>query len=104
MDAMKRGQSSLHPEFWIKATAKAFFIPLDDIMGQHGTKDIREVRLAAMWIARNMTGLPYTSLARSFNKDDHTTIMNGVRRAEENPRIAAMVEEVLEYVEAGMPE
>lgn len=96
--------SPLQPEFWIKAAAKTFFIPLDEIMGMYGDKQTREIRLAAMWIARAVTGLPYTALARAFNRDDHTTIMNGVKRAEADARIAGMVEEVLEYVEAGMPE
>lgn len=97
-------ESPLQPEFWIKATAKTFFLPIDELMAMHGDKQTREIRLAAMWIARNMTGLPYTALARAFGKDDHTTIMNGVRRAESDVRIAGLVEEVLEYVEAGMPE
>lgn len=52
-----------------------------------------------MWCARTWTGQSYPELARVFNRDDHTTIMNAVKRAEEDDRIAGFVEEILEYVE-----
>ena len=107
MDAVthrRPSDSPLQPEFWIKATAKTFFIHVDEIMGSYGGREATEIRFAAMWVARNMTGLSYPTLARAFDKGDHTTIMSGVKRAESDARIAGLVEEVLEFVEAGMPE
>lgn len=92
------------PQFWIHAASKTFFVSEDELLGAFGSKDVREFRLATMWVARKMTKLSYPVLARAFGKDDHTTIINGVNRAETDERIAGFVEEILEYVEAGMPE
>ena len=99
---MTRIRSSLpsQPEYWIKATAETFFIEVDDLFQAFGPKEIQRYKKAAMWLARAMTGFSYPELARCFHRDDHTTIMNAVRQANKDDYVGAVIEEVLEYVEA----
>lgn len=98
-----RAYSPSQPEFWIRKAAETFFVNVDDLLARShagGPKEIRQYRQAAMWVARMMTEMSYPELALAFNKDDHTTVMNAVRRAETDDRIMCLVEEIFEYVEA----
>lgn len=98
-----RETSPSQPEFWIRKTAETFYVNVDDILARThsgGPKEIRQYRQAAMWIARIMTGMSYPELAVAFNKDDHTTVMNAVKRAESDDRVMQYVEEIFEYVES----
>ena len=99
---MSRIRSTLpsQPEYWIKATAETFFVDVDDLLQPYGTKEMRRYKKAAMWLARECTGFSYPELARAFHRDDHTTIMHGVKEAGKDGFVHVAIEEVLEYVEA----
>lgn len=91
------------PEYWIKAASETFFVSVDDLLAPShsgGPKEIRRYRYAAMWIARQMTGFSYPELALAFRKEDHTTVMNAVKKAETDEYVIPLIEEIFEYVEA----
>src|SRR5687768_1041162 len=93
-----------HPQFWIKAACKAFCIPEDELLAvtvSGGPKEIRRMRQATMWVARNMTDYSYPELAFAFRKEDHTTVLHAVQRAEKDDWIIPLIEEIFEYVESG---
>lgn len=90
------------PTFWIDAAAKTFFISKADLLSFSRDRETNGYRMAAMWCARHVTGFSYPALARLFGREDHTTIMNAIKRVEEDERLAGLAEEILEFVESGM--
>jgi chromosomal replication initiator protein len=53
-----------------------------------------------MWIAREMTNFSYPALGRVFGGRDHSTVMHGIARADEDTAIWELIEEIFEYVES----
>ena len=46
-------------------------------------KRVAFARQVAMFLAKKVGGYPYTQIAASFNRDDHTTVIHAVRKIEE---------------------
>jgi hypothetical protein len=65
-----------------EAIASDFGISLDDIRGASKVRKFARPRHYAMFLSRELTPLSLPSLGRIF-KRDHTTIMNGIQRAEQ---------------------
>ena len=73
----------------IAAVAKAWGVKQADIVGPKRIKTIVEPRQAAYLLARKHTPQSFPAIARQFGGRDHTTVIDGVARAErrcqENP-------------------
>lgn len=97
---VKLSDSPTRPEYWIHAACEAFCVTREELLSQSRAVEAVRFRQAAMWIAREMTSYPYPALAKSFERQDHTTILSAVRRAESDPLIIALIEEIFEHVES----
>ncbi|MFZ5424415.1 MAG: chromosomal replication initiator protein DnaA [Patescibacteria group bacterium] len=67
----------------IKTVCNYYSIRLTDIKGKRRTKNIVLPRQVAMYLIHNMTETPYMSIGEILGGRDHTTIMHGVRKVEE---------------------
>jgi chromosomal replication initiator protein len=66
----------------IERAARAFGIPAADIRGSARHFKICRARWAAMLLMRRR-GLSTTQIGNKIGKRDHTTVMHGLKRAEE---------------------
>lgn len=67
----------------VAAASAVFGIPVNDIMSDRRAKDIAYARFAAIQAARDLTRKSLPVIARAMNRADHTTIMHGLKRAEQ---------------------
>lgn len=65
----------------------------DLLSPRHGPAKARHI---AMWIAREATGASFPKIARAFAGRDHTTILYGCRRVDNDPAIRAEAVRILE--------
>lgn len=68
----------------LKTVANYYSIKITDIKGKRRTKDIVLPRQVAMYLMYEMTGTPYMTIGELIGGRDHTTIMYGVKKVEEN--------------------
>lgn len=65
------------PELIISVIADQYGVTSEDIISKKRSRDIALPRQIAMYLCRNMTQLSTTNIGRSFGGRDHTTVMHG---------------------------
>jgi hypothetical protein len=65
------------------ACAEAFGVGINEIVSPRKPRRISRARQAAMWLAHELTALSLPQIGRAIGGRDHTTILHGVRRADE---------------------
>ncbi len=68
----------------LKAVCSYYSVRMTDIKGKRRTKDLVIPRQVAMYLMYEMTQTPYMSIGELLGGRDHTTIMHGVRKVEED--------------------
>ncbi|MCR5655496.1 MAG: chromosomal replication initiator protein DnaA [Lachnospiraceae bacterium] len=68
------------PEYIIKITADHFSVSEDDIYSSKRTADIALPRQVCMYLIKKHTESNYEFIAKLLRKNDHTTIMHGVKK------------------------
>ena len=64
----------------INTVAEHFNITAQDLRGSKRNSEIVQPRHIAMYLCRNMTNLSLHSIAESLGKKDHTTIIHGIEK------------------------
>lgn len=59
-----------------------FNVPLADLKSPTRTRTLTQPRHVAMYLCRELTDLSLPKIAEEFNRRDHTTVMNAVRKVE----------------------
>jgi len=85
------------PEFIIKAVAKYFETPTEEILGKSKTAHIAEARRIAMYMVRDMTNESFPKMGKIFGKD-HTTVKYAVDKLEEQLKTDSVLKEKLQDV------
>ncbi|MFX0053077.1 MAG: chromosomal replication initiator protein DnaA, partial [Candidatus Hermodarchaeota archaeon] len=67
-----------------KLTADYFNISVSDLLSNKKTQKFSYPRHVAMYLSRELTGLPFKELAKSFGDKDHSTIIYAVKRIEKD--------------------
>jgi chromosomal replication initiator protein len=67
-------------ELIINTVAEHFNIPVQDIKGSKRNSEIVQPRHIAMYLIRNMTNISLNSIGDVIGKRDHTTIMHGIEK------------------------
>ncbi|MBP3651823.1 MAG: chromosomal replication initiator protein DnaA [Clostridia bacterium] len=68
------------PELIISVIADQYGVTSEDILSKKRSRDIALPRQIAMYLCRNMTQLSTTNIGRSFGGRDHTTVMHGCEK------------------------
>lgn len=63
-------------------TASYFGVTTDDLKSPTRTRTLTQPRHIAMYLCREMTDLSLPKIAESFNRRDHTTVINALRKIE----------------------
>ena len=87
------------PEYIIKLTADQFQISTDDIYSSKRTADIALPRQICMYLIKKHTELNYESIAKLLNKNDHTTVMHGVKKIKKEIEDNREIKNKIEIVE-----
>ena len=69
-----------------------------DLIGKKRSRNIVYARQIAIYLARNMLDMPYSSIGKSFGGKDHTTIMYSVTNIEEKMKENFEIREELESI------
>lgn len=79
----------------LATVAGQFGIKVADLKGSRKTRDVSLPRQVAMFLARRLTRASFPEIGRSFGGKDHSTVVKGVKRIEEqlreNPELAEQV-------------
>jgi chromosomal replication initiator protein len=67
----------------IEEAAVVFAVPVAELTGPARTRTLVSARQAAMYVCRARTNESLPSIARAFNKHDHTTVIHAVRKVED---------------------
>ncbi len=68
----------------LKTVSNYYSIKMIDIKGKRRTKEIVVPRQVAMYLIYDMTATPFVSIGELLGGRDHTTVMHGVRKVEDN--------------------
>ena len=95
-----RSPEALTPKEIISATAKYFRLKPEDMKSQRRTKELAAARQIAMYLCRELTGVSLKKLGEEyFGNRDHTTIMHGIKKVEQdlgqNPDVKNAVETLM---------
>lgn len=71
------------PQIIINAVAEDFNISVDDILSQKRSAEFVLPRQVFMYLCRDLTDISLTNVAKILNKKDHTTILHGIKKIEE---------------------
>lgn len=76
-------QKPVSPNQILKAVCKYYSVKSTDIKGKRRTKGIVIPRQVAMYLIRELTDSPLMSIGDVLGGRDHTTIMHGIRKVED---------------------
>lgn len=60
----------------LQIVSEYFGVPIKEITGKKRTKDIANIRMIAMYLARECLSLSFPIIGKSIGKRDHTTVMH----------------------------
>ena len=93
------------PELIISVIADQYGVTSEDIISKKRSRDIALPRQIAMYLCRNMTQLSTTNIGRSFGGRDHTTVMHGCdkinQEMNENFSFRKRIEELTSLIKNG---
>ena len=70
----------------MEAVASYFGYEVSDLLKNRGSRRISKAKYLAMFLCRKLTGASLIEIARAFNKRDHSTVIYGIRKVEEEIR------------------
>jgi len=95
-------KKKITPEMIISAVENHFSLRENDLKSSKKTRDISYPRQIAMYIIQTLLDLPLTKTAQIFGKKDHTTIMHGIRKIEDDYKkdanIHAAIDDIIKNI------
>jgi chromosomal replication initiator protein len=81
-----------------EAVSERLQVPLERILSPTRAAGVSRARQLAMYLARELTELSLPAIAAGFNRRDHTTVLNAIRRVEarvlQDPALSRTLEEL----------
>ena len=82
--------------------ARTFGVSVDEIRSSKRSSNISNARQVAIYVAREITQLPMTSLGAEFGGRDHSTIIYALNQTEKNmkkdPKLSATIEDIIKNI------
>lgn len=89
----------INPEVIKKYVCKHFDIKISDIESKKRTRALAFPRQIAMYLCREMTDLSLPKIGEAFGKRDHTTVMHGCEKINNEMKMNESVKEVVESIQ-----
>lgn len=77
---------SLTPEHVRDTVARYFGVKADSLASKRRTKDVTVPRQIAMYLIKELIGLPLVAIGQHFGGRDHSTVIHSIRKVEETLR------------------
>ena len=71
------------PQLIIEVVSEHFHISIDQMISKSRSSNIAKPRQIAMYLCKEMTGSPLDSIGTLLGGRDHSTIIHGVKKVEE---------------------
>ncbi len=91
-------EKSITSQGIIRAVAEHFGLSLTDICSQRRDKKFVFPRMIAMYLCRDMTNDSLSTIAVALNKKDHTTVINSVKRIENDIQVNPQTRNTVEAI------
>ena len=86
------------PELIISIVAEDFGINTEDIKSKKRSADFVLPRQVCMYLCRHLTDITYSNIAEILNKKDHTTVIHGINRVEEDIKTNSSLKERIDVI------
>ena len=85
-DLIPQTQNEIPPPLILDETAKYFSLSPSDLMSKSRSRPLTQARHIAMYLTRECTGLSLLKIGEIFGGRDHTTVLHGIRKVEDEMR------------------
>jgi len=85
-DLIPQSESEIPPQVIMEETASYFTLTTGDLVSKSRSRPLTTARHIAMYIMRECTGLSLVKIGEIFGGRDHTTVLHGVKKVEEEMR------------------
>ncbi|MGH2631163.1 MAG: chromosomal replication initiator protein DnaA [Actinomycetota bacterium] len=85
-DLIPQTQNDIPPPLILDETAKYFSLSSGDLMSKSRSRPLTQARHIAMYLTRECTGLSLLKIGEIFGGRDHTTVLHGIRKVEDEMR------------------
>jgi chromosomal replication initiator protein len=85
-DLIPQTQNEIPPPLILDETAKYFSLAAADLMSKSRSRPLTQARHIAMYLTRECTGLSLLKIGEIFGGRDHTTVLHGIRKVEDEMR------------------
>ena len=85
-DLIPQTETEIPPPLILEETAKYFSLSTGDLMSKSRSRPLTQARHIAMYLTRECTGLSLVKIGEIFGGRDHTTVLHGIKKVEDEMR------------------
>jgi chromosomal replication initiator protein len=85
-DLIPQAESEIPPQLIMEETATYFTLTTGDLVSKSRSRPLTTARHIAMYIMRECTGLSLVKIGEIFGGRDHTTVLHGIKKVEDEMR------------------
>jgi chromosomal replication initiator protein len=85
-DLIPQAESEIPPQLIMEETATYFTLTTGDLVSKSRSRPLTTARHIAMYIMRECTGLSLVKIGEIFGGRDHTTVLHGIKKIEDEMR------------------
>ncbi len=85
-DLIPQAETEIPPQLIMEETATYFTLTTGDLVSKSRSRPLTTARHIAMYIMRECTGLSLVKIGEIFGGRDHTTVLHGIKKVEEEMR------------------
>jgi chromosomal replication initiator protein len=85
-DLIPQTENEIPPQLIMEETASYFTLTTGDLVSKSRSRPLTQARHIAMYIMRECTGLSLVKIGEIFGGRDHTTVLHGIKKVEDEMR------------------
>ncbi len=85
-DLIPQSETEIPPQMIMEETASYFTLTTGDLVSKSRSRPLTTARHIAMYIMRECTGLSLVKIGEIFGGRDHTTVLHGIKKVEDEMR------------------
>jgi chromosomal replication initiator protein len=85
-DLIPQTENEIPPALILEETANYFSLSIADLMSKSRSRPLTQARHIAMYLTRECTGLSLVKIGEIFGGRDHTTVLHGINKVEDEMR------------------
>ena len=85
-DLIPQSEHEIPPQLIMEETAQYFALSTDDLTSKSRSRPLTQARHIGMYLMRECTGLSLVKIGEIFGGRDHTTVLHGIKKVEDEMR------------------